>query len=313
MEPKEIEICVRKANSNDRQKVLEFKQMYPFNYFHSYFPKTKSKILDMLFGRKYSLYLCEMNGEIIGCKGVVKHSLYKDIFYADDMFMMPQFRGAGIGKKLYSRYYELVSNGKIVKFFTRVESENIAPQRILRALGNKPFQFMIFYTKYRQFGGVSSNYEIGPLFFRSLKSQIIKRLYHVFSEVVGGDYFSVFNKTNKLNFLFPNQNYREIIAFLIKRISGIIKYRILLITDRDEIIGYALNGGNQNQIYLAPSVVNNQAIINCNQALYDYLRPNDWIENYYYLHSETVSELNYDQGHTRKIYVLYNVINRTKN
>jgi hypothetical protein len=267
----------------------------------------------MLFGRKYTLYLCEVNGEIIGCEGMVKHSLYKDIFYVGDVFIMPQFRGAEIGKKLYSRYYELVSNGKIAKFFTRVENGNISSKQMHRTLGNKPFPFMILYIKYKPIGEAKSNYEISLLFFRSLKSKVMDRLYNIFSEVVGKDYLTMFKKMNRFNFLFPNRNYREILAILIKRILKVTKYRILLITDRNEIIGYALNVGNQNQIYLAPNVVNNQTIINCNQAFYDFQKPSDCIENYYHLRREAISELGYHGGNTKKIHVLYNVINQSKN
>lgn len=303
---REINIHVREAKIDDREKILEFRKLYPFNHFDDYFPNLKSKITNVLFGRYYKLFLSEIKREVVGCSGVVRHSLYRNIFYSDDLFIMPQFRGLGIGKKLVSRRDELLSGGKKIRVLSRIASENIAPMRISMGLGTKPFQFIIFYMKYyKPLGKMKSNYKIESLTLKAFNSRVRNRLYEVFFGIVGKEYFYFFNKTNKLNFLFPNQNYREIITLLIKMILKVNKYRILFIKGRNGIIGYALNIGNQNQIYLAPSVIDNQSIANCNQALYDYLKPSDCIENYYHLRREAISELTYSGGNSRKIEVLY--------
>jgi hypothetical protein len=311
MEPKEIKICVREANPDDRGKILEFKKSYPFNHVDDYFPGLKSKIRNILFGRDCKLFICEIKGEVVGCVGSIKNSLHNNLYYVDDFFILPQFRGLHIGKKLCARGYELRDGGKKTKFHTRVEASNLRSRKVFEGLGNRPFQFNIFYSVYKSNSEPERKYGLKDLSFGFLIRRTTDHLYSIFKEIVGGEYFDFFEKTNRCNFLFPNQNYREIIALLIRRIFGVIKYRILLVTDRNEIVGYALNFANQNQIYLAPSVVNNQSILNCNQALYDFLKPSDSIENYYHIRKEAISSLTYSKETTRNIEIYCKTTNNS--
>ena len=272
-----------------------------------------SRVIDILFGRDYKLFICEINKEIVGCVASVSNSLHSNICKIDDFFVLPHFRQLKIGRKLCASCYELIDLRKNTKFYSSVEASNIPSKKVFEGLGNTLFRFGIFYSVYKRNGEFKSNYGVRDLGPELLKWGRINYLYSIFNEIVGEEYISFFNKTNRFNFLFPNQNYREIIALLMKRILKVTKHRILLIMDGNEIIGYALNVGNQNQIYLAPSVANNQSIFNCNQALYDFLKPSDCIENYYHLRREAISELGYHGGNTKKIHVLYNVINQSKN
>ena len=197
---REIDIHVREAKTDDREKILEFRKLYPFNHFNDCFPNLRSKIIDILFGRDYKLFICEVNGEVVGCVASVKNSLHRNIYKIDDFFVLPHFRQLKIGKKLCASCYELIDRGKNTKFYSSVEASNIPSRKVFEGLGNKPFRFGIFYSVYKRNGEFKSNYGVRDLGPELLKWGRINYLYSIFNEIVGEEYFSFFNKTKQIEF-----------------------------------------------------------------------------------------------------------------
>lgn len=116
-------IKIRKAELKDVAIILNLiKELAEYEKLLDEVTATEDKLMNTIFGKDkfVEVWLAEINNEPIGQVFFFRNYstfLAKPGFYIEDIYVRPQFRGRGIGKKLLNKVIELAAE----KNYGRVE------------------------------------------------------------------------------------------------------------------------------------------------------------------------------------------------
>ena len=116
-------IKIRKAELKDVTIILNLiKELAEYEKLLDEVTATEDKLMNTIFGRDkfVEVWLAEINDEPVGQVFFFRNYstfLAKPGFYIEDIYVRPQFRGRGIGKKLLKKVIELAAE----KNYGRVE------------------------------------------------------------------------------------------------------------------------------------------------------------------------------------------------
>ena len=116
-------IKIRKAEPKDVTIILNLiKELAEYEKLLDEVTATEEKLMNAIFGKDkfVEVWLAEINDEPVGQVFFFRNYstfLAKPGFYIEDIYVRPQFRGSGIGKKLLNKVVELAAE----KNYGRVE------------------------------------------------------------------------------------------------------------------------------------------------------------------------------------------------
>jgi GNAT superfamily N-acetyltransferase len=116
-------IKIRKAEPTDVKIILNLiKELAEYEKLLDEVTATEDKLMNSIFGKNkfVEVWLAEINDEPIGQVFFFRNYstfLAKPGFYIEDIYVRPQFRGRGVGKKLLEKVIELAAE----KNYGRVE------------------------------------------------------------------------------------------------------------------------------------------------------------------------------------------------
>ena len=116
-------IKIRKAEPKDVTIILNLiKELAEYEKLLDEVTATEDKLMNTIFGKDkfVEVWLAEINDEPVGQVFFFRNYstfLAKPGFYIEDIYVRPQFRGSGIGKKLLNKVVELAAE----KNYGRVE------------------------------------------------------------------------------------------------------------------------------------------------------------------------------------------------
>ena len=116
-------IKIRKAEPKDVTIILNLiKELAEYEKLLDEVTATEEKLMNTIFGKDkfVDVWLAEINDEPVGQVFFFRNYstfLAKPGFYIEDIYVRPQFRGSGIGKKLLNKVVELAAE----KNYGRVE------------------------------------------------------------------------------------------------------------------------------------------------------------------------------------------------
>jgi len=219
------QFIIRKLRNTDIHNILKKKYPFSLNYLIPKFSLT-SKIFEIINNfigiknEKFSIVL-ESNNDIFGV--LTYFNFDKKVWVAGPLFVSPNARGMGVGRKLVSFANNILLKKKIYKVYGDVPLNN--PSKFLHTqLGCKFIDFTFVITIGKDCIGTHSRFILKPIqdtnSFKTLNQNV--ELYKHIQAILSNKMINFFKITEK-NYYYPfESSLRKISRFFFKKVKYLV-------------------------------------------------------------------------------------------